>query len=331
VADDTRTQANEALAPEQPGANEPKRGRLTRRATILGLGTAVTAAAVSLGSYAFSFGSKSLNLPALGAPLASASPTVVGAAVAAPITPGAATAAPATPTVVPTAAVAAAATASPAVGDDAEAGAGSNPSVQPPVVSISDGAPPLGIVASGPPPAPLPNVGEAFVSSPLVHAEWIPSPNHRPRRQTINTLVMHTTAGSLQATLDTFENPTSRVSAHYVVARTGRVIQMVSENQVAYHAGVVSVGPDSRFYHTNPNQYSIGIEMENPYVIQSAADFPAAQKAAAFALAKDIVRRNNIPIDREHIVGHSEIDPAQRLDPGPGFPWDAFIAYIKGA
>lgn len=119
------------------------------------------------------------------------------------------------------------------------------------------------------------------------------------------------------------------VSAHYVVARDGQITQMVSENQVAFHAGIVTAGPGSRFLGTSPNAYSIGIEIENPSVIHGAAEFPAAQKAAVFKLVKDVVQRNHIPIDREHIVGHSEIDPANRQDPGPGFPWEELLAYVQ--
>jgi|GEM_PF-2290289 len=171
---------------------------------------------------------------------------------------------------------------------------------------------------------PLPLVG-------YPGAEWIPSPYHRPRTQTINTLVMHTTAGTLQSAVNEFQHSSRHVSAHYVVGRNGLIIQMVSENQVAFHAGVVTAGPSSRFYGTNPNLYSIGIEMENLDVITSLADFPAAQRDAVFKLAKDVVRRNQIPLDRQHIVAHSEIDPANRRDPGPGFPWTTFMAYLQSS
>ena len=105
---------------------------------------------------------------------------------------------------------------------------------------------------------------------------------------------------------------------------------LVAENQIAFHAGVVTAGPDSRFSGTNPNNYSIGIEMENSDVITSPANFPQAQRDAVFKLARDVVQRNHIPLDRQHVVAHSEIDPADRRDPGPGFPWSDFMAYLKG-
>lgn len=158
--------------------------------------------------------------------------------------------------------------------------------------------------------------------------EWIPSPYHRTRRQPINTLVFHTTAGSFKATIAEFQNSARRVSAHYVVSRDGRVVQMVQESQVANHAGIVTTGPGSRFYGTNPNQYSIGLEIENPSIIRYPSDFPPAQKTAVLALARDIVRRNRIPVDRDHLVAHSEINPGSREDPGPGFPWSELLAYL---
>lgn len=52
-------------------------------------------------------------------------------------------------------------------------------------------------------------------------------------------------------------------------------------------------------------------------------------QVAFHSLVKDVVQRNHIPIDREHLAGHSEIDPVNREDPGPGFPWDELMAYLQ--
>ncbi len=173
-----------------------------------------------------------------------------------------------------------------------------------------------------------PNLGETPVVG-FPGRIWLPSPYHRRRIWPIDTVVLHTTEGGLQATLNEFQSSPRHVSAHYVVARDGRVFQMVSEDQIAFHAGFVSAGPESRFLGTNPNAYSIGIEIVNPSIIRGPVDFPMAQKVAVFALVKDVVERNHIPIDRDHLVGHSEIDPTSRKDPGPGFPWDELLAYLQ--
>ncbi|HEX5417951.1 MAG TPA: N-acetylmuramoyl-L-alanine amidase [Chloroflexota bacterium] len=296
-----------ALAERGRRTPETLAARISRRSFTFGVGTVAAAVAVVAGAR----GAARTNVgdapasarPTDPAPTATPRPIVAQAALAAPVS-GADTSTP-----------------EPAGHTDAEAGPdGATPEAGPPSTGPNSGTGRGGFRDQG---TPLPLVGYAG-------ATWIPSPYHRRRTQTVDTLVMHTTVGTLQSAVGEFQHSSRRVSAHYVVGRAGQIIQMVSENQIAFHAGVVTAGPDSRFSGTNPNAYSIGIEMENLDVISSPADFPAAQRDAVFKLARDVVQRNHIPLDRQHIVGHSEIDPADRTDPGPGFPWSDFMKYLAG-
>ena len=155
--------------------------------------------------------------------------------------------------------------------------------------------------------------------------ERLASPYYHRRLSRVDTLVIHTTEGALASAIGWFRRNPDEVSAHYLIGKDGRIVQMVDERFAAQHAGEVTAPADTRWHEGNPNEYSIGIELENDAEIDDPADLTPAQGAALWALAKDIVSRQHIPVDRQHIVGHSEIDPLNRNDPGPGFPWEEFM------
>ena len=144
-----------------------------------------------------------------------------------------------------------------------------------------------------------------------------PSPNHGARRggAAIDTLVIHYTGmTTAAAALDHLCGRASRVSAHYLIDEAGTVFQLVDEARRAWHAGV-------SFWRgaTDINSRSIGIELVNPGHDFGYRDFPAAQIAALIALAGEIKTRH--PIAERNVVGHSDIAPARKRDPGERFPW----------
>jgi len=142
-------------------------------------------------------------------------------------------------------------------------------------------------------------------------ARWVPSPNHEARRAII--VVVHATEqGSVRESLATLrsENAGGKVSAHYLIGRDGRLYQLVDERQRAWHAGGGSWGRI-----TDLNSASIGIELDN----DGSADFPPAQVARLLVLLEDICRRNDIP--RSQVIGHADLAPWRKRDPGPRFPW----------
>ena len=137
-------------------------------------------------------------------------------------------------------------------------------------------------------------------------------------------LVLHYTVGNFESALKTLTVPSSRpVSSHYLVRDDPvRTYQLVDEGERAWHAG-----PSSWLGHTNLNASSIGIEIVNPGIVKTPegdrfAPFPQAQIDEVLALSKEIVKRHKIRPER--IVGHSDIQPQSKQDPGPMFPWKQF-------
>jgi N-acetylmuramoyl-L-alanine amidase len=104
------------------------------------------------------------------------------------------------------------------------------------------------------------------------------------------------------------------VSVHYFVHEDGRVAQLVPEARRAWHAGAGSWGGDHDI-----NSCSIGIEIANPGHDGGLPPYPEAQIAGVIALARDIVARWSIP--QERILGHSDVAPGRKQDPGERFPW----------
>ena len=109
------------------------------------------------------------------------------------------------------------------------------------------------------------------------------------------------------------------VSAHYMIEEDGRIFALVPEEKRAWHAGQSYWAG-----HRNLNARSIGIELVNPGHDHGYRIFPEAQIAALIALCHDILGRHNIP--QHHILGHSDIAPARRADPGELFPWEKLAA-----
>ncbi len=148
-----------------------------------------------------------------------------------------------------------------------------------------------------------------------------PSPNFNDRKHPVDMLVLHYTGMETgQAALDRMCNADAEVSAHYMVWEDGRIVQMVGEDKRAWHAGVSSWQGDSDL-----NSRSIGIEIVNgghdwPLAGGVLPPYPDAQIEAVIELCQDILSRWDIPIAR--IVGHSDIAPDRKDDPGEHFPWD---------
>jgi N-acetylmuramoyl-L-alanine amidase len=147
-------------------------------------------------------------------------------------------------------------------------------------------------------------------------ATWVPSNNYEPRRAVL--VVIHATQqSSVEASLDTLRsrNPGGRVSAHYLVGRDGRIYQLVDEQRRAWHAGGGRWGTI-----TDLNSASIGIELDN----DGASVFPEAQIEALLVLLEDVCARQEIP--KTQVIGHADLAPWRKTDPGPHFPWKRLAA-----
>jgi N-acetylmuramoyl-L-alanine amidase len=143
-----------------------------------------------------------------------------------------------------------------------------------------------------------------------------PSPNHDERTLPISMVVLHYTGMQDAASaIERLTDPAARVSSHYVVAEDGQVLRLVPEELRAWHAG-------KSFWRgiTDVNSASVGIEIVNPGHEYGYRPFPRAQMDSVVPLVADIVRRYGIaPIN---VVGHSDIAPQRKDDPGELFDWE---------
>ncbi len=149
-----------------------------------------------------------------------------------------------------------------------------------------------------------------------------PSPNHdiRPAGAVVDMLLLHYTGmQSAAAALDRLCDPAAEVSAHYLIDEDGRVLRLVPEDRRAWHAGVGSWKGA-----TDLNARSIGIELVNPGHEFGYRPFPEPQMAALEALASDITARHAIAPAR--VLGHSDVAPARKQDPGEWFDWARLAA-----
>lgn len=149
-----------------------------------------------------------------------------------------------------------------------------------------------------------------------------PSPNadDRPDDTAIDMLVIHYTGmETAAAAIERLTDPAAKVSAHYLIDEDGSVVRLVAEQRRAWHAGVA-------FWRgcTNINDRSIGIELVNPGHEFGYRPFTDAQMRALEDLAMDIVRRH--PIPTHNVVGHSDVAPTRKMDPGELFDWARLAA-----
>lgn len=129
-------------------------------------------------------------------------------------------------------------------------------------------------------------------------------------------LVLHYTGMTdFDAALSKLTDPDAGVSAHYVIDEVGEIYQLVPEDRRAWHAGVSSWRGN-----TDINGCSIGIELVNPGHEFGYRTFPEQQMAALCALSKDILVR--CPIPPQRVLGHSDVAPSRRRDPGELFDWE---------
>lgn len=144
-----------------------------------------------------------------------------------------------------------------------------------------------------------------------------PSPNHdaRPTGQTIDLLLLHYTGmRSGIAALDRLRDSAAKVSAHYLIEEDGRVFALVPEARRAWHAGV-AFWSGAR----DINARSIGIELVNPGHEWGYRRFPSTQMESLLRLARGILARHAIPANR--VLGHSDVAPTRKQDPGELFDW----------
>ena len=190
-------------------------------------------------------------------------------------------------------------------------------------------------------------MSNAAADIPFIPALYASSREDAP----IDMLVLHYTDGpSLEDCIAIFQDPERRVSCHYIVGLDGTALQMVRDEDCAWHCGTSAWRG-----REGCNRWSLGIEIVNwgrlekkdgsfycwpedygmPYSGPSPvsaggewwAPYPSGQVEQVESLSGRLVERYRIPLD--HIVRHSDIAPDRKIDPGPAFPWSAFKARMS--
>ncbi|MFT4026940.1 MAG: N-acetylmuramoyl-L-alanine amidase [Novosphingobium sp.] len=154
----------------------------------------------------------------------------------------------------------------------------------------------------------------------LIHRES-PSPNWDERSLPVSMVVLHYTGMRSGAeALERMCDAKAKVSAHYMIDEDGTVTRMVSEDKRAWHAG-------KSYWRgiTDVNSASVGIELVNPGHEWGYRPFTDAQMEALIPLLAAIIRRHGI--DLANVVGHSDVAPARKDDPGELFEWETLARY----
>src|SRR5216117_4358697 len=178
-----------------------------------------------------------------------------------------------------------------------------------------------------------PNPGGAPDYAPAV---WRASPNfdQRPADQTgaLHMVIIHTCESDYASCWSWLVNPASQASAHYVVDEEGgEISQLVREPDRAWHIAALydcalNRRHDCGLTGVQSNDFTVGIEHAG---FASQAGFPASQIEASATLVCDVTRDRGIPRDWQHIVGHGQLQPANRTDPGPNWPWIPYLHRVQ--
>lgn len=147
--------------------------------------------------------------------------------------------------------------------------------------------------------------------------------NERPSDSKVDCIVLHyTDFATIAETLERLTDPKFEVSSHYVIDDDGTIYRLVEDEKRAWHAG-----PSSWLGRDNVNHFSIGIELQNGGYYAGYAltgewpEFPEPQIDSLKRLLKHLMTK--FGVDPQMIIGHSDVAPDRKIDPGPAFPWDA--------
>jgi N-acetylmuramoyl-L-alanine amidase len=158
---------------------------------------------------------------------------------------------------------------------------------------------------------------KTFTPDSSIASDVIPSANFgdRDKDRSPDMIVLHYTGmPDVEGAIARLCTAGTDVSAHYIVLEDGRIVQCVPEAKRAWHAGVASWAGEEDI-----NSCSIGIEIVNRGHDWGYPDFPLRQIAAVIALCRGIILRRKVPAHR--VLGHSDVAPARKKDPGEKFPW----------
>jgi len=151
----------------------------------------------------------------------------------------------------------------------------------------------------------------------MMNIKYLKSPNYiycNQRRNIQSVIIHYTGMRSLQSAVERLISKKYEVSSHYLISRTGKIIQLVKDNNIAWHAG-----KSNWFNFKNLNKNSIGIELENKGHQYGYQNFSSKQIGQLIKIIK--ILKKKYKIKNINITGHSDIAPNRKTDPGEKFPW----------
>ncbi|HEU0015132.1 MAG TPA: N-acetylmuramoyl-L-alanine amidase [Longimicrobium sp.] len=185
----------------------------------------------------------------------------------------------------------------------------------------------------------LPEDGAALAVAPdypVSGTIWRPSPNYNARPAgdigQVHMVIIHTCEGSYTSCWSWLTNSSAGASAHYVVREDGgEISQLVRESDRAWHIAATydcSLNSSHECWRNgySSNHFTVGIEHGG---FASQTSFPVAQIDASARLSCDISKAHGIPRDRYHYVAHGQLQPYNRTDPGPNWPWTDYMNRIN--
>jgi len=144
------------------------------------------------------------------------------------------------------------------------------------------------------------------------------SPNYDKKKRVVNSIKMivlhYTGMQSERESINKLCNPLSKVSSHYLINRKGKIFRLVQDRHISWHAGKSCWGK-----YKNLNKNSIGIELVNKGHQFGYTSFKKKQILSLVKLCKKLIKKYKI--NKKNIVGHSDIAPLRKIDPGEKFPW----------
>ena len=136
----------------------------------------------------------------------------------------------------------------------------------------------------------------------------------RPKKSIKSIVIHYTGMQSERESIIRLCNPKSQVSSHFVINQNGKIYRLVKDNQIAWHAGKSCWGN-----YLNLNRNSIGIELVNKGHRFGYTNFKKKQLLSLIKICKKLIKKYKIK--KRNIVGHSDIAPLRKIDPGEKFPW----------
>lgn len=145
------------------------------------------------------------------------------------------------------------------------------------------------------------------------------SPNHSQRQGNIELVIIHFTEINFEDTLVRLCDPQAKVSAHYVIKADGEIFNLIDDSRAAWHAGESFWGNRNKL-----NDYSVGIELDN----DGKSDFQQEQIDSCIYLCQHLKTIYNIK--KQNFIGHSDVAPSRKIDPGILFDWSSLSKFGLG-